>query len=99
MRVIARSLLKHTWIKPYCTDSEQPLKVWYDEVKHAKWKKASDIKIQYRNVILLPNNRAVFIIGKNKYCLVVAIKYDFGICCVRFVGTRKQYEKIDAKTI
>jgi len=41
----------------------------------------------------------VFTIKGNKYRVVVAVQYDFGIVYIRFVGTHKDYDKIDAATI
>jgi mRNA interferase HigB len=36
---------------------------------------------------------------KNKYRLIVAFNYDFGLCFVKFIGTHAAYDKIDAKTV
>ena len=44
-------------------------------------------------------NRFVFNIKGNKYRVVVAVQYDFGIVYIRFAGTHKDYDKIDAATI
>lgn len=47
----------------------------------------------------LKDGRAVFNIAGNKYRLVVWINYDYRIMYIRFIGTHKQYDKIDAQTI
>ena len=99
MRIISRATLKSFWENPKYNDSEQPLKSWYDEAKHSVWLKPQDIKDKYRNASFLGNNRVVFNVHGNTYRLVVAIKYEFGICYIRFVGTHKQYDQIDAETI
>ena len=44
------------------------------------------------------NNRVVFNIAGNKYRLVVAIDYRRQACFVKFIGTHKQYDTIDAET-
>lgn len=41
----------------------------------------------------------VFNIKGNQYRLVVAINYDYGIIYVRFIGTHRDYDRIDAATI
>ena len=41
----------------------------------------------------------VFNIGGNKYRLVTWINYPYGVIYVRFIGTHKQYDAIDAQTI
>ena len=99
MRIIARKTLKTFWEKVEYRDSEQPLKAWFAEAKKAQWKKPQDIKDQYRNVSIVGNGRAVFNVAGNKYRLVVALKYEFGILYVRFIGTHKQYDKINAEEV
>ena len=37
--------------------------------------------------------------GYNEYRLVVWINYDFHTIYIRFVGTHKEYDEIDAQTI
>ncbi len=97
MRIIAIKPLREFW-KEY-HDAEIPLRAWYTEVKTTKWRKPNDIKEKYRSVSIIANNRAVFNISGNKYRLVIAIKYDFQIVYIRFIGTHKQYDKINAKEI
>lgn len=84
---------------PAYADAEQALKAWYDEAKHANWQTPQEIKNQFRSASFVGNNRVVFNIHGNKYRLVVAINYAFSVCYVRFVGTHKQYDKIDVATI
>jgi mRNA interferase HigB len=43
-------------------------------------------------------NRVVFNIKGNRYRLVTAVDYRFGIVYIRFIGTHQEYEKIDATT-
>lgn len=97
MRIIVIRPLRKFW-KEY-HDAEVPLRAWYTEAKVAKWRKPNDIKEKYRSVSIIANNRAVFNISGNKYRLVVAIKYDFQIVYIRFIGTHKQYDTINAKEI
>jgi Uncharacterized protein conserved in bacteria len=44
-------------------------------------------------------NTVIFNIKGNKYRIVVAINYDFGIVYIRFVGSHKEYDNIDTTTI
>ena len=97
MRIIARKALRDFWSEH--TDSEQPLKAWYHDVKRAQWRVPGDIRSVYRNASFLANNRVVFNIKGNSYRLVVAINYAAGIVYIRFVGTHTDYDRIDANTI
>jgi len=96
MRVIARRTLREFWQKPSCKDCEQPLKAWLVEAERAEWKTPADIKADYRSASFVANSRVVFNIAGNKYRLVVAVKYEFGIIYIRFIGTHKQYDRIKA---
>ena len=53
----------------------------------------------YGNASFTGNNRVVFNIKGNDYRLVVAVRYDKGLMYVRFVGTHRQYDKVDVETI
>ncbi len=99
MRVIAVAALRAFWGHPNHRDSEEPLRAWYDEATKADWKQPADIKAQYRNASVLKNRRVAFNIKGNDYRLVVAISYKLQIVYVKFIGTHKQYDGIDAQTV
>jgi mRNA interferase HigB len=97
MRIISRKTLKEFWDQH--PDAQQPLQAWYHDTKHALWKSPTDIKEVYRNASFIAKNRVVFNVKGNKYRLIVAIRYEYGIVYIRFVGTHREYERIDASTI
>jgi len=97
MRVIAVKTLKDFWLKH--KDAEQPLRAWFAEAKKANWQKPADIIKQYRSASILKNNRAVFNIKGNDYRLIIAINYNFNVIYIRFIGTHKEYDKINAEEI
>ncbi|MBW8888374.1 MAG: type II toxin-antitoxin system HigB family toxin [Fibrobacteres bacterium] len=99
MRVIAIRTLKEFWQKPGNQDAEQALRAWYAEAKEAEWTGPNDIKAKYLSASIVGSSRVVFNIKGNKYRLIVAIKYDFKIAYIRFVGGHKEYDAIDARTI
>ena len=45
------------------------------------------------------NGRVVFNVGGNKYRLVVRINYAYRVVYVRFAGTHREYDQIDAQEI
>ncbi|HSE73839.1 MAG TPA: type II toxin-antitoxin system HigB family toxin [Dongiaceae bacterium] len=99
MRLISVSTLKEFWARPGCSDAEQPLRTWVKVVKSAQWSNPVEIKQVFRSADILPNGRVVFDIGGNKYRLVAAIHYRGRRVYVRFIGTHKEYDKIDATTV
>jgi mRNA interferase HigB len=98
-RVVALKALREHWEKPSRNDSEQALKAWYQEAKKAVWKNPNEVKEQYRNASIVGDNRIVFNICGNKYRLVVKVNYAAQWIFIRFVGTHKEYDKIDVTTI
>ena len=63
------------------------------------WMQPSDIKEQYRNASILKNRRVVFNIKGNDYRLVVALAYNTGLVFVKFIGSHKSYDAINAETV
>ncbi|EIO1438405.1 type II toxin-antitoxin system HigB family toxin [Salmonella enterica] len=97
MKIISIKTLRAFWAEH--PDAEQPLKAWVDEASKAAWKTPAEIKDQYRNASILKNRRVVFNIKGNDYRLIVSIAYQRGWMFIKFIGTHKEYDKIDAETI
>ncbi len=97
MRIISVKTLKSFWQKH--PDAESPLRAWYTEAKRADWRKPQDIKTAYRGASILRNNRVVFNVKGNTHRLVVAVKYEFQVVYIRFIGTHTEYDKINAEEV
>jgi mRNA interferase HigB len=77
MRIISRKKLRDFWLQH--SDAQSSREAWYADVKQAGWKSPADIKETYHNATIVANNRVVFNIKGNKYRLVIAVKYEYGI--------------------
>jgi mRNA interferase HigB len=99
VRIIAFRTIREFYEKPEYADSETSLRAWYHDCKAAKWKSSNELKRQYKNSSIVGEGRVVFNIKGNSYRLVVAIDYVFQVIFIRFIGTHKQYDKIDVKVI
>ena len=97
MRIISKKTLKAYWRKEPAVKAA--LEAWHAEAKNAEWSSPADVKAQYGTASILKDGRVMFNIGGNKYRLVVWINYDFHTVYIRFVGTHKEYDEIDAQTI
>lgn len=97
--IIALRTLREHWERPGRKDSKEQLKAWYNEAKQAKWQTPNEVKEQFRSASIIVENRVVFNICGNKYRLIVKINYEAQWVFIRFVGTHKEYDKIDAITI
>ena len=80
-------------------DAKAPLEAWHSEALKAKWDSPADIKAQFRSAGILKKNRVVFNIAGNKYRLIIAIDYVRKACFVKFIGSHKQYDQVDAEVI
>ena len=100
MRVIALSTLKAFLDKnPAYADARESVMAWYRQVRAAKWASPAEIKRDIGTASVLKDGRVVFNIAGNKYRVVVWINYPYRVVYVRFIGTHRQYDKIDAQTI
>jgi mRNA interferase HigB len=97
MRVISRKALRVFWEDHL--DSRQALQAWYADVRQANWNSPTDVKTAYRNASFIANNRVVFNIKGNKYRIIVAVQYKFKIVFIRFVGTHREYDQVEAATV
>jgi len=100
MRIIALSTLKaFLESNPSYADAHQPLMSWYRQVKVADWATPADVKREIGTASILKDGRVVFNIAGNKYRIVVWINYPYRVAYIRFIGTHRQYDRIDAQTI
>ena len=100
VRIIALSTLKEFWEKyPQYIDAKEPVLAWYRYALAADWKTPSDVKQDFRSASILKDGRVVFNIAGNKYRLIVWINFTYKVVYVRFIGTHKQYDNVDAQTI
>lgn len=97
MRVISRKPLRDFGIKHPAAQAE--LEAWYAEARAASWTTPANVKAKYGSASILKNGRVVFNICGNKYRLIARINYDFQIVFIRFVGTHKEYDKVDAEDV
>lgn len=75
------------------------MQVWVSVVKGSRWNCFADVKRDFNSVDAVGNQRYVFDIMGNHFRIVAVIKFTIGFVYVRFVGTHKEYDKIDCKTI
>ena len=98
MQIIAKRTLKQFWEKN--SQDEGPLRAWFAIVDKAAWGSPADVKSAFgATVDFVGDNRLVFDIAGNKYRLVVHVAYRFKRVLITFVGTHKEYDRIDAESV
>ena len=103
MRVIARRTLREFVEKRARHKDAVALKgaldAWFDEARRAHWKNAADVKRLYASVSIVSADRVVFNIRGNHYRLVVSIDYERAIVWIKWLGTHKEYDRIDVTEV
>lgn len=103
MRIIARRTLRD-FVDSLAGRKDQPavkaaLDVWFHEVKRARWKATPDVKRSYATASVVTSERVVFNIKGNAYRLITAVDFEKGIVWIKWIGTHKDYDRIDAAEI
>ncbi|WP_040485556.1 type II toxin-antitoxin system HigB family toxin [Lutibaculum baratangense] len=98
MQIVAKRTLKLFWERHH--RAEGPLRAWHSVVERAEWSSPRDIKDLFGTTVdFVADNRVVFDIGGNKYRLVVHVSYEFKRVLIKFIGTHRDYDRIDAARI
>lgn len=98
MRIVSHRKIKDFYETSGYEDSRVALERWYDIAEKAVWKNLSDIKVDFPSVDYVGNQHYVFNIRGNNYRLIVVVKFTIGYIYVRWIGTHKDYDKIDCST-
>jgi mRNA interferase HigB len=80
-------------------DAKAELEAWFHEAEAAVWENPAEVKEQYGNASILKGSRVVFNICGNKYRLIVKINYSYSVVYIRFAGTHREYDQINAQDI
>ena len=84
-------------IKEYA--EKHPESNWVQKVKKSEWSCFADIKKTFNSVDNVGNQRYVFNIKGNDFRLVAVIKFTIRFVYIRFIGTHKEYDRIDCRNI
>ncbi len=103
MRIIARRTLREfverrRGYKDHGTP-KAAMDAWFDEVRKARWSSAAEVRRSYATASIVSADRIVFNVKGNDYRLVVAVDFEKGIVWIKWIGTHKDYDKIDVKEV
>lgn len=102
MRIIARRTLRE-FVDARSGSDRNALKgaldAWFDEVSRARWESMAAVKQHYRNASVISADRVVFNIKGNDYRLVVAVDFEKAAVWIKWLGTHRDYDRIDVRTI
>ena len=80
-------------------DSKVALQEWATIVKKSEWTCFADIKKTFNSADSVGNQHYVFNVKGNNYRLVVVVKFTVKFVYILFIGTHKEYDKIDCANI
>jgi len=93
-------------INEYCDQfpkAADSLRTWYYSVQDERWENSIDVRKFSNSADFLGDHRAVFNIKGNHYRLIVDVFYAYGknggTVLVRWFGTHKKYDGIDARLV
>jgi mRNA interferase HigB len=103
MRIIARRTLREFVASRAGHKDHAALKAaldaWFHEVRRARWAGPADVKRLYASASIVSDERIVFNIKGNDYRLVTAVDFEKAIVWIKWVGTHKNYARIDVREV
>ena len=103
MRIIARGTLR-AFVDSLAGHQDQQavksaLDAWFAEAKAARWTNTADIRNSYATASIVTAERVVFNIKGNAYRLVVAVDFQKAIVWIKWIGTHRDYDRINVTEI
>ncbi|WP_425163746.1 type II toxin-antitoxin system HigB family toxin [Candidatus Binatus sp.] len=103
MRVVARRTLRQFAESLKGQQSRKAvtaaLDAWFREASRAEWRTSADVKRNYGTASIVSSDRVVFNIKGNDYRLMVAIDFRRQAIFVKWIGSHRDYDRIDARTV
>jgi mRNA interferase HigB len=100
MRIIARRTLRDFGASLVGRKDQRAvataLDTWYAEVHRASWANSSEVRRLYATASIVSADHIVFNIKGNDFRLVVSVEYEKAIVWIKWIGTHKDYDRINA---
>ncbi|MCL6706885.1 type II toxin-antitoxin system HigB family toxin [Pseudomonas sp. R2.Fl] len=75
------------------------LDVWFHHASRAHWRNAAEVKRSFATASIVNADRIVFNIKGNDYRLIVAIDFEKSILWIKWIGSHRDYDRIDAAKV
>lgn len=97
MRIFSKGTLREFWEKH--PDVEQPLKSWHETFQKAEFHNPNEIKSLFGSADIVNDGKIIFNICGNHYRLIAKFNYSKHLVFILFIGTHKEYDKVDVKKL
>ena len=103
MRIVSRSTLKQ-YVQSRVGHKDHAavksaIDAWFAEVSKANWRNMADVKRLYATASVVTAERIVFNIKGNDHRLIVAVDFEKSIVWIKWLGTHREYDKINLKEV
>jgi mRNA interferase HigB len=78
---------------------QEQLDAWFAVVSRSSWKNSAELKQQFGTASVITAERVVFNIKGNEFRLVVAVDCTHGFVLILWLGTHREYDEIEIKTV
>lgn len=99
MQIINKDVVEELINNPLYKKPKSHLLSWVNEIESEDWSNPNELKAKYGNASILKKSRVIFNICGNKYRLVVDINYTLKVIYVKWFGTHKEYDEINADAL
>ena len=103
VRVIARPILVSFVESLKGHESQKAVRAaldaWFHETRRARWRNPAEVKRSYGTASIVVVDRVVFNLKGNDYRMVTAIDYRLQIVFIKWLGSHRDYDNIDARTV
>lgn len=97
MRIVARSS-----IAEYATahpETKASLDHWVMVTRDAAWANGNEVLAAFAKAKILNGERVRFEVAGGNFRMIVAFHFGLQIAWVKFIGTHKEYDRVDALTV
>ncbi len=103
MHVISKAALVKFWNGlpegPVRAAAQRAMTEWLSMATNASWSKFADVKETFNTADYVGAGKVVFDVGGNKYRIVGLIGWKSKRIFVLFVGTHREYDRIDVTAL
>jgi mRNA interferase HigB len=75
------------------------LDAWFDEVHKTHWVSTADVRRLYATASIISAERIVFNVKGNAYRLIVAVDFGKSIVWIKWIGTHRDYDRVNAAKV
>jgi mRNA interferase HigB len=93
MRIYSRSTLSDFWKNN--PRAEKQLKAFHSIIKNTKFNNSNEVIQLFNTADIVKDGKIVFNICRNDFRLIVKFNYQKEAVYIRFIGTHKEYDKLD----